>query len=68
MLKINLKVTDMMNMLSLLNQNQVMTIRQLVLAHAGGKYRPGGKNYRLVRKLIDRDMIFQIGDNLFVKG
>ena len=62
------KGDDMTNMLSLLNQNTTMTIRQLVLAHACGKYRPGGKNYRLVRKLIDSDVIFQIGDNLFVKG
>jgi len=47
--------------------NGSVTIRQLAVAHAGGK-RPGGKNYRLVRKLIDQNVIFQIGDNLFIKG
>lgn len=58
----------MKNMVSILKRGGVMTIRQLVLAHSGGKYRPGGKNYRLVRKLADKGVLFQIGDNLYLKG
>lgn len=60
--------TEMKNMVSILKSGGVMTVRQLVLAHSGGNYRPGGKNYRLVRKLVDRGVLFQIGENLFVKG
>lgn len=57
----------MLNIINFFNSNSgVVTLRQLVVAH-GGK-RAGGKNYRLVRKLIDRGVIFQVGDNLYLKG
>jgi hypothetical protein len=43
------------------------TIRQLALVHAAPA-KPGGKNYRLVQKLIDGGVLFQIGDNLYING
>ncbi len=58
----------MNNVLRILTANRgPVSIRFLALAHAGGK-QPGGKNYRLVRKLVDKGVIFQVGDNLFLKG